>query len=226
LQKRTMRFVRWWLLWNAVCLACLGFVAQPVAAQPAPPVLALPTPPGEAWRVIQGYGCGTHEGWDYYALDLVSDTGTTLGAPVRAAADGSLRAWVEESGTLILDHGNNFFTMYTHMEPAGLTEPGVTVLRGQQVGTVGERGTPGNPHLHFMAYTADGEYGLDNRRSLPLQFAEGYTLPEIGGCSQHLGTLLTAAGVPTAWFAPRKRQMIVDEFEHIYCYTYPAVCML
>jgi murein DD-endopeptidase MepM/ murein hydrolase activator NlpD len=203
-------------------LAVAAPVATPVVAQSA---LSLPTPPGESWRVIQGYGCGTHEGWDYYALDLVSDTGPTLGAPVRAAADGMLRAWVEKSGTLILDHGDNFFTMYTHMEPAGLTEPGLFVLRGQQVGTVGDRATGGNPHLHFMAYVADGEWGLDNRRSVPLQFVEGYAFPDLGGCNQYLGALVTAAGTPTAWVAPRK-QILFDAVEQIYCYSYPPVCMV
>lgn len=211
-----------WLILALLGLACIAGSAKAVAAQP---ILALPTPPGESWRVIQGYGCGTHEGWDYYALDLVSASGMSLGAPVRAAADGTLMAWVEESGTLILNHGDQLFTMYTHMEPGGLTQVGLPVQRGQLIGLVGERGTPGNPHLHFMAYLADGVYGLDNRRSIPLRFAEGYELPDIGGCNQHSGVALTAAGsaVEREGFSIVRRAP-PHQLEPIYCAGFPHYC--
>lgn len=194
-----------------------ALIATSALAQPAAPELSLPTPPGEAWQVIQGYGCGTHDDPpDYYALDLIAADGATGGAPVRAAADGLVLAWVEPSGTLILDHGEGFFTQYTHMEP-WLTEPGLAVARGSVVGYVGERGTPGNPHLHFALLTqppgADPE-AYASRRSLPLAFREGYALPEIGGCSQHGGALLVAAGdpIPRAPLPPRRLRA-----EPIYC---------
>jgi murein DD-endopeptidase MepM/ murein hydrolase activator NlpD len=153
----------------------------------------LPTPPGEPWLILQGYACGSHNSWDRYSLDLVSAEGRTFGAPVRAAADGRVFIWVRRSGTLILEHGGGLYTMYTHMDSVAVAEAGTQVARGAVVGTVGDRGSPGTPHLHFTAFTAEGAWAR-NRQSVPLTFAEGYSLPEIGGCSQHGGTVMTAGG--------------------------------
>src|SRR6266498_4518175 len=142
----------------------------------------LPTPAGEAWKVLQGYGCGSHNGWDRYSLDLVNTDGRTRGAPVRAAADGTIWAWTHKSGTLILDHGGGFYTMYTHMESVVTTEQSKFVARGTIIGAVGNRGAPHVvPHLHFTAFIGEGVDAYP-RRSIPLSFAEGYNLPEIGGC--------------------------------------------
>jgi murein DD-endopeptidase MepM/ murein hydrolase activator NlpD len=168
--------------------------------------LQLPTPPGQPWQVIQGYGCGTHNDWDFYSLDLAAARGASAGAPVYAAAAGTIMAWVEPSGTLILDHGGGFYTMYTHMASAISTQRGQAIERGAQVGTVGDRGAPGTPHLHFTAYTADGPWGHGTRQSLPLRFVEGYNLPDVGGCNQHVGKQLVSgnriAGAPYHSYVP------------------------
>jgi murein DD-endopeptidase MepM/ murein hydrolase activator NlpD len=146
--------------------------------------------------VIQGYGCGTHNDWDFYSLDLAATHGASRGAPVYAAADGKVVAWVEPSGTLILDHGGGFYTMYTHMASAISTLRGQAIARGTQIGVVGDRGAPGTPHLHFTGYTADEPWGRGARKSLPLRFVEGYNLPEVGGCNQYVGKQLVS-GNPT-----------------------------
>lgn len=156
----------------------------------AAPQLWLPTPPGEAWKIIQGYGCGTHGSWDRYSLDMVSADGQTYGAPVRAAADGRIWSWTAKSGTLILDHGG-FYTMYTHMASAVTTKLDTFVARGTIIGAVGDRATRGNPHLHFTAFTGKGADAYP-RKSVPLSFAEGYDLPDLGGCNQHGGERLVA----------------------------------
>ncbi len=98
------------------------FLVAPSTPAYAAPGLWLPTPPGEPWTIIQGYGCGTHGGWDRYSLDLANRDGRTYGAPVRAAADGRIWSWTGKSGTLILDHGDGFYTMYTHMASAVTTQ--------------------------------------------------------------------------------------------------------
>ncbi len=168
-------------------------LAAPTNTNPsARPQLSLPTPIGERWKIIQGYACGTHNKWDRYSLDMVAAEVRTRGAPVRAAADGVVFAWTSKSGTLILSHGNGFYTMYTHMASVVTTKRGAFLARGTQIGTVGDRGAPGTPHLHFTAFTADGAWAR-NRQSVPLRFSEGYDLPEVGGCSQHQGTAMIAA---------------------------------
>ncbi|MDW8405193.1 peptidoglycan DD-metalloendopeptidase family protein [Chloroflexus sp.] len=188
----------------------LSFVARPLPVAAAP-TLVLPTPPGEPWRIIQGYACGTHTGWDRYSLDLAQVHGPTYDAPIRAAASGTLWHWEARSGTIVLAHGNNFFTMYTHLSRPVTTERGYAFAAGEVLGYAGDRGSPGIPHLHFTAYTA-GANGWSGRQSVPLKFAEGYDLPEIGGCNQHGGKVLTAmslqdpvvtftsAALPAGWY--------------------------
>lgn len=188
----------------------LSLVVRPVSVAAAP-TLVLPTPPGEPWRIIQGYACGTHNGWDRYSLDLAQVNGPTYNAPIRAAASGTLWHWESRSGTIILSHGNNFFTMYTHLSQPVTTERGYAFAAGDVLGYAGDRGSPGIPHLHFTAYTA-GANGWSGRQSAPLKFAEGYDLPEIGGCNQHGGKVLTAmslqdpavtftsAALPAGWY--------------------------
>jgi murein DD-endopeptidase MepM/ murein hydrolase activator NlpD len=183
--RRSALFVLGWLI--AGMLALLGQPTPVLAA----PTLVLPTPPGEPWRIIQGYACGTHNGWDRYSLDLAQVHGPTYNAPIRAAAAGTLWHWEARSGTVILAHGNNFFTMYTHLSRPVTTERGFPFAVGDLVGYAGDRGSPGIPHLHFTAFTAANN-GWSQRQSVPLRFAEGYDLPEIGGCNQHGGKILTA----------------------------------
>jgi hypothetical protein len=195
-------FVRHRALLNAIArlpryLCLLIILLLPAAPAQAAPQIWLPTPAGQAWVVLQGYGCGSHNSWDRYSLDLVSATGDTFRAPVRAAADGRIWSWTSKSGTLILEHGGGFYTMYTHMDSAVTTERDLFVARGTVIGAVGARGAHGTPHLHFTAFTGDGP-AASHRRSIPLAFAEGYDLPDVGGCSQHGGETLVAGAQVSA----------------------------
>ena len=179
-------------LFLLVLAPALAF-ASPAAPAAAAPSLALPLPPGETWKIIQGYGCGSHNSWDRYSLDLVNADGRTFGAPVHAAADGAIWSWTAKSGTLILSHGGGFYTMYTHMDSAVSTKLDRAVRRGDVIGYVGERAAHGLPHLHFTAFTGHG-IAASGRKSVPLSFAEGYDLPDVGGCNQHGGEKLSATG--------------------------------
>jgi hypothetical protein len=164
----------------------------PVAEARTMPALIVPTEAGRPWRIIQGYGCGTHNAWDRYSLDLAAAEGPTYHTPVRAAASGKIWAYSGGSGTLILDHGDGFFTMYTHMASVVTTRIGTSFEQGEIIGSVGDRGSPGVPHLHFTAFTASS-YRMSSWQSQPLTFVEGYDLPERGGCNQHGGTVLVGA---------------------------------
>lgn len=180
------------VLLTLLCAAALALLAPPSPSY-ARPALALPTPPGEAWKIIQGYGCGSHNAWDRYSLDLVSADGKTLGAPVRAAADGTIWAWTAKSGTLIVAHGDGFYTMYTHLDRAVTTRLDTPVKRGDVIGYAGDRAANGLAQLHFTAFTGKG-IAASGRQSVPLSFAEGYDLAEEGGCNQHGGERLVAGG--------------------------------
>jgi hypothetical protein len=164
------------------------------AVASGPPALSLPIPPGETWKVIQGYNCGTHAAYDKNAIDLVNANGRTRGAPVLAAADGTYWWWGPNGGTVILSHGGGYYTMYTHLESRVAFRKGDRVARGQVIGTAGAAGTSyNNPHLHFEMFYGDGP-SARNRRTIPLQFVEGYSLPNSGKCNEHMNVRLTASG--------------------------------
>ena len=185
----------WLIVVSVIALVGVLIPFQPLyaASNESTPLLSLPTPVAQPWTIIQGYACGTHNSWDRYSLDLASANGKTYGAPVHAAADGNIMVWVPKSGTLILRHHGGLFTMYTHMSSVVSTQEGKVFKRGEIIGAVGDRGAPGAAHLHFTAFTGDGEWA-SNRQSIPLSFVDGYDLKDIGGCSQHQGEKVIAGG--------------------------------
>jgi hypothetical protein len=158
--------------------------------------LWLPTPLGERWKVIQGFYCGTHTGSLARSLDLVNAEGSTYGAPVRASADGTTFFWTPASGTLILSHGNGYYTQYTHVINPIATRPGVPVKQGDVIAQVSDVATPGNPHLHYVFFRATGPYAA-YRQGLELNFADGYSFRDTSGCNQHYGREVVAQGPDT-----------------------------
>lgn len=80
-----------------------------------------------------------------------ADLGGPTGTPIYAPADGI----VVDAGLLdvrgymtIIDHGWGVYTGYWHQSSI-LVEPGETVTRGQQIGTIGNTGLSTAAHLHW-----------------------------------------------------------------------------
>jgi septal ring factor EnvC (AmiA/AmiB activator) len=74
------------------------------------------------------------------------------GTPVRAVKAGrvALAGPFEGYGpTVVLSHGDGFYTLYLYLEEIGVVE-GRDVAAGQVVGTVGGSDTPEGPHLEFQ----------------------------------------------------------------------------
>jgi len=92
------------------------------------------------------------------------------GTPVRAVRAGRvvLAGPFEGYGpTVVLSHGEGFYTLYLYLEEIGVVE-GRDVETGQVVGTVGGSETPEGPHLEFQIRApADG--GTPQARD-PLQW--------------------------------------------------------
>jgi len=75
-----------------------------------------------------------------------------IGTPVRAVKAGRvvLAGPFEGYGpTVVLSHGDGFYTLYLYLEEIGVVE-GRDVEAGQVVGTVGGAETPEGPHLEFQ----------------------------------------------------------------------------
>ena len=84
--------------------------------------------------------------------------GAPTGTPVRAVRAGSvvLAGPFEGYGpTVVLSHGEGFYTLYLYLEAIGVVE-GRTVEAGQVVGTVGGGDTPEGPHVEFQVRVPQG----------------------------------------------------------------------
>lgn len=75
-----------------------------------------------------------------------------MGTPVRAVKAGTVAYAGPFEGygpTVMLSHGDGFYTLYLYLEEIGVVE-GRQVSPGQVVGTVGGSDTPEGPHLEFQ----------------------------------------------------------------------------
>jgi septal ring factor EnvC (AmiA/AmiB activator) len=76
----------------------------------------------------------------------------STGTPVHAVKAGTVTYAGPFEGygpTVILSHGDGFYTLYLYLEEIGVVE-GREVSAGQVVGTVGGADTPEGPHLEFQ----------------------------------------------------------------------------
>ena len=92
------------------------------------------------------------------------EIGTAVGTPVHAVHGGTVAYAAPFTGfgvLVILDHGDNTFTVYGHLAGTAL-RPGATVARGQAVGASGANPT-GQPAAYF-------EVRVDGRPVNPVQW--------------------------------------------------------
>ena len=79
------------------------------------------------------------EGTPYYA----ADDGVVIDATNGGGYNGGAGNWI------VIDHGNGVVTKYMH-SAVTFVSPGETVVRGQNIGLVGNTGNSSGPHLHFQ----------------------------------------------------------------------------
>lgn len=117
---------------------------------------AWPVP--EHFEVTQRYSA-EHSAWDI---------GAAAGTPVVAADDGTVtitQTWngivtkgdSNSYGNMVqVTHADGTVTLYAHLSEINIRQ-GDTVVRGQQIGRVGETGYADGAHLHFEVITATGK---------------------------------------------------------------------
>ena len=92
-------------------------------------------------------GFGTRWGRAHAGLDFASG----VGAPVRAAAAGTVATVASENGygiTVRVHHPDGAETVYAHLSTTEV-QPGQRVAVGQQLAREGSTGRSTGPHLHF-----------------------------------------------------------------------------
>jgi len=92
-----------------------------------------------AGQIIRGYAPGRNEGVDF---------GADAGAPVRAAAAGTVAAITQDTDQIqivVLRHEGGLLTVYANVNDI-IVERGTTVARGQRIASVA---ATDSPFLHF-----------------------------------------------------------------------------
>jgi murein DD-endopeptidase MepM/ murein hydrolase activator NlpD len=97
-----------------------------------------------------------------------TDFAASLGTPVRAVSDGTVKFAGRDAGygnLIALQHRNGVETRYAHLLGfADAVHAGARVQQGQTIGFVGSSGLSTGPHLHYEVRVAGR--AVDPRRSL------------------------------------------------------------
>lgn len=94
------------------------------------------------------FGYREFDGSFHKGIDLAAPEGT----PTYAAADGTviIAGWSDSAGNwVVINHGNGLTTKYMHHSALAVSA-GETVVKGQQIGYVGNTGNSFGAHLHFQ----------------------------------------------------------------------------
>jgi murein DD-endopeptidase MepM/ murein hydrolase activator NlpD len=106
-----------------------------------------------------------HKGIDYAA---------PRGTPIKAAGDGRVMLAGRHGGygnAVIIQHGNNYKTLYGHMQGfAKGVRTGSNVKQGQVIGYIGTTGLSTGPHLHY-------EFQINGRHVNPLSIKTAMSDP-------------------------------------------------
>ena len=110
-------------------------------------IIARPVP----GPIVSGFGSRVHPILGVRRVHLGIDLDGAMGDPIVAAADGVV-VWADARGgygnCVIIEHGNQFATLYGHQSRFGVSI-GDTVVMGQTIGYIGSTGLSTGPHLHF-----------------------------------------------------------------------------
>src|SRR6185312_6515945 len=104
-------------------------------------------------RLTSGFGMRIHPLLGYSKMHTGVDFGLPIGAPIKAAGNGTIEYAGRAGGYGIMvkvKHINGYETLYAHMsQVADGIEVGTKVNQGQVIGYVGQTGRATGPHLHY-----------------------------------------------------------------------------
>ncbi len=110
--------------------------------------------PVDGAQLTSGFGFRMHPILGYSRMHRGVDFAAGSGAPVLAAAGGTVRiaGWHGGHGNYVMiDHGKGLSTAYAHLSRINV-RPGERVGQGERVGLVGSTGMSTGPHLHYEVW--------------------------------------------------------------------------
>jgi septal ring factor EnvC (AmiA/AmiB activator) len=102
-------------------------------------------------RLVNGFGAQVHPRFGTRTFRNGVDIEAPEGTGIAAVYGGHVvyTGWFKGYGNLIiLDHGNDYYTLYAHIAEIGVKE-GEDVRQGQRIGTVGDTGSLEGARLYF-----------------------------------------------------------------------------
>ncbi|MEK3987619.1 peptidoglycan DD-metalloendopeptidase family protein [Paenibacillus sp. FSL K6-3166] len=104
-------------------------------------------------RISSNFGTRVHPITGVLKKHNGVDMAAPEGTDIKAAEDGVVIVaewWGGYGNTVIIDHGNNLWTLYPHIRNNGIkVKKGQMVKRGEKIAEVGSTGNSTGPHLHF-----------------------------------------------------------------------------
>lgn len=103
-------------------------------------------------RYLSGYGIRLHPVHKVNKFHRGIDFTAPEGTAIQATGDGIVtkvkRSKRGYGNNITINHGYGYETLYAHMDKITINQ-GDRVVKGQQIGTVGNTGTSTAPHLHY-----------------------------------------------------------------------------
>lgn len=152
-----------------------------------------------------GDGCrGNYRAHD--GIDISGQGGT----PILAAYDGVIKSRTSNSGYgnyTDVEHPGGYVTRYAHMASSGTYGPGTKVVRGQQIGVVGNTGNSAAYHLHFEVRLNGSIYtAINNGFTCLANVVRGGTIPM---AFPGLGTVTTPAVAAADYTGDKKADLLI-----------------
>ncbi len=139
--------------------------------------------PVDVGRISSNFGPRKHPVLGYNRQHQGVDYAAPTGTPIRAAGNGRIVHRGTRGGygrTVIIDHGNNYKTLYAHMNGYRSGQSvGSRVRQGEIIGYVGMSGLATGPHLHYEFHVRKKPVNpvtvdLPRAQSLPPEHREAF----------------------------------------------------
>lgn len=109
--------------------------------------------PVDGARISSNYGTRIHPITGVKKKHTGVDFAASQGTDIHAAEGGVVIVaewWSGYGNTVIIDHGDNVWTLYGHIRNGGIkVEKGQQVKKGEKIAEVGSTGNSTGPHCHF-----------------------------------------------------------------------------